>query len=309
MGENELRDELPDVAPLIMRAKHGKDEETCRAAGAAVIESLRTHGRYSAMIDLSLDPKTPPFLVEGARKSILGAAFIACKKSGTLLPMQDVATRQDVPLEVALHAGVSLVIRHAKSADWPALWAILKDARFHDEVRTEAGNALLSHAEAKLEFSTLLRLATEEGVTYEVKKPAGHLLIKLAVEVGNYPIIMALEKVRHIPVDIRIALENKVEEAARTAIGLAHAEGDSIILTDISKDSRLAASIRGRAMGCLNELSRAGPQVSEGVPDKEMTAELMYRLGTRAGAVRSSKTPSPSSERPTYKEPLSRPKR
>jgi hypothetical protein len=304
MAQTNPGDELPNVIPLILQAKYGKDEETCRAAGARVIESLREHGRYSVLIDLCKDVGTPPFLAEEARNNILAAAIVAGKNSGTNLPLQDVATRQDVPLEIALHAGVSLVMRYSEPYDEAALWGVLTDPRYHDEARTEAGTAICASAEKCLKYSTLFNLATVQAIPYDVKKPAGLLLIRVAAELGNYPVLLALSAQKSLPVDIRIALEDKVEAAAMTAIELAYAGKDHDILTDISGDNRLPASIRGKAKGCLHDSMHERPVSASGAPDPQMTAELMYRLGKGAGAVRSSIEPPP-----LEKHPISRLKR
>jgi len=309
MGENKPGDELPNVGPLILRAKYGQDEAICRDAGTKAIESLREHGRYSAMIDLCVDEDTPPFLAEAARLNILAAAITACKNSGLNLPLLDVATRQDVPLEIAMHAGVFLVVRLSEPYDAAALRGVLTDLRFHDEARTEAGKAIMAHAEKTRGFSALFDLATAPEIIYDVKKPAGKLLIQMAADQGNYPILIALNAQKTLPVDIRIALEDKVEEAARTAIELAYAEKDFAILTDISNDKRLPVSVRGRALGCLHDTVHEKPAAPADGPDKQMTAELMYRLGKNAGAVHSSIAPPASAERPVAKEPLGRLKR
>lgn len=302
--------ELPNVTPLILQAKYGKDEATCRAAGAKVIESLTSHGRYSVLIDLCKGEDTPPFLAEEARDHILEAAMTACKNSGTLSPLQDVAVRQDVPLVVALHAGVALVMRYSEPYDEKALWDILTDSRYHDKANSEAGNAIMERAEKELKFSMLFKLATDANVLYEVKKPAGLLLIKLAVEHGNYPVLLAMGGQKILPVDIRIALEDKVEAAAKAAIVLAYAAKDFAILTDISEDGRLPVSIRGKAMGCMHDSMRPTSQhAAAQLPDPLMTAQLMMRLGVSAGAVHSSVAPPASSERPTFREPRARPKR
>jgi hypothetical protein len=303
-------DELPNVTPLILQAKYGKDEATCRAAGAKVIESLTVHGRYSVLIDLCKDEGTPPFLAEEARNNILAAAMVACKNSGILSPLQDVAVRQDVPLVIALHAGAALVMRYSEPYDEKALWDILTDKRYHDKACSAAGEAIMNQAEKERKFSTLFNLATSPDVIYEVKKPAGLLLIKLAVEQGNYPVLLSLEGQKSLPVDIRIALEDQVQAAAMTSIELAYAAKDFAILTDVSEDGRLPVSIRGKAMGCLHDSMHPTPQtaVTER-PDAQMTAELMLRLGKQAGAVHSSIAPPVSTERPTFREPRARPKR
>jgi hypothetical protein len=300
---------LPSIAPFILKAKYGKDEETCRSAGAMVIESLLGQGRYSVLIDLCRDAGSPPFLAEEARKNILAAAMVACKNSGTNLPLQDVATRQDVPVDIAAHAGVFLAIRLSDPYDEKALCGVLKDTRYPDEARAEAGNAIMSHAEKELTFSTLMDLVASPDVIYEVKKPAGHLLIRLAVERGNYPVLISLSSQKSLPIDLRIALEDKVQMAAITAIELAYAEKDFSILTDISDDARLPASIRGKAMGCLHDSMHEKPASASGAPDPQMTAELMYRLGKGAGAVRSSIEPPPTPAKAPDAAILSRLKR
>ncbi len=309
MDENKPGEELPNVGPLILRAKYGQGEAACRDAGAKAVGSLREHGRYSAMIDLCVDKDTPPFLAEEARLNILAAAITACKNSGLSLPLLDVATRQDVPLEIAMHAGVFLVVRLSEPYDAEALRGVLTDRRFHDEARTEAGKAMMAHAEKIHGFSALFDLATAPEIMYDVKKPAGKLLIKMAVDQGNYPIIIALDAQKTLPVDIRIALEDKVEEAAKTAIELAYAENDFAILTDISNDKRLPVSVRDRALGCLHDTVHGKQAAPADGPDKQMTAELMFRLGKGAGAVRSSVAPPASAEHPAAKEPLGRMKR
>jgi uncharacterized protein (UPF0147 family) len=307
MVEDSPGGELPNVTPFILQAKYGKDETSCRDAGAKVIESLTRYGRYSVLIDLCKDEGTPPFLAEEARNNILAAAMTACKNSGTLTPLQDVAVRQDVPLVIALHAGAALVMRYSEPYDEKALWDILTDKRYHDKACSAAGEAIMKQAEKELKFSTLFNLATSPDVIYEVKKPAGLLLIKLAVEQGNYPILLAMEGQKSLPVDIRIALEDQVQAAAMTSIELAYAAKDFAILTDISEDGRLPVSIRGKAMGCLHDSMPPTPEPEAAErPDPVMTAELMMRLGVSAGAVHTSVAPPASSERPTFREPPAR---
>ncbi|MFH0884852.1 MAG: hypothetical protein V1861_04025 [Candidatus Micrarchaeota archaeon] len=297
MDESKPGEEVPNVSPFILQAKYGKDEASCRAAGAKAIESLRDYGRYSVLIDLSTDDGTPPFLAEDARKNILAAAFVACKNSGTLLPIQDVATRQDVSLEIALHAGASLIMRYSEPYDEKALWGILIDKRYHDEVRVAAGNAISLHAQKELKFMTLLALVTSPDVPYEIRKPVGLLLIRMAVEQGNYPILLALDSKKNLPIDIRIALEDKVEAAAKTNIELAYAAKDFALLTDISIDARLPKATQDMALGCLHDLMHEKAGSASDAPDLNMAAELMYRIGKGAGIVRSSIEPPPPSDR------------
>ncbi|MCI0503118.1 hypothetical protein L0Y65_00230 [Candidatus Micrarchaeota archaeon] len=306
----------PSPASSALRGNCGDDEAASRSVAEQVVESLRKQGRYSVLINLSKDARGSSLVAEEARKNIMAAALIACDKCGSLHPLIDVAIWQDVPLETARHAGEALVMRYSEPYEELNLFGILKDQKYHDEARVKAGKAIISHAENTLGFSSLCTLATGADIIYDVKKPAGFRLIQLAVELGNYPVLLALEKQKNLPVDVRIALEGQAPAAAEAAIRLAYAANDFAILTDISEDVRLSDQIRAKASGCVHELTKPAPRVaSPDGPDPQMAAELMNRLGKGAGTIRSEATlrssaaPLPSSERPTQKEPLSRPKR
>lgn len=151
------------------------------------------------------------------------------------------------------------------------------------------------------EFWALFKLATAPQTNYDEKKNAALLLIKAAVEHGNYPILISLSNEKILPVDVRIALENKVDASARTAIVMAYAQKDYALLTDISKDERLSVDIRRRAEGCLRDSLRPDPIPASEKSDPQMAAELMQRMGRNAAMAPSNA--SDRSERPTLKEP------
>ncbi len=298
------RDPASNFTSDILRAKYAEDEGVRRSAVAAIINALREGGRYSALIDLCHDAAAPRLLRDESEAAILQAAFVSVKKYGTDDALFDVATRQDVPLEVAMHAGLALALRNSVPYREEALWGIVIDPRFHDEARVAAGKNMEEQSASDLKFSVLFRMATVPEVPYEVRKPSALRLISLAQENGNYPILLRLQDQRFLPVDVRIALEDKVEEAATKAIESAYALQDFAILTDISEDRRLPDAIRRKASGCLHDSISDRPPRPDGPVETGKAAELMHRLGKKAGAVRTGTAP-PS----TRADPPSRLKR
>lgn len=307
MSDHSTAAGTPNIGHLILQCKYGTDTGRSREIAAELAEALVHDGKYSVLIDTFQDPSTPPFLAEMFRARILEAAFTAFRVSGSKEPLRDLATREDIPLDIAQCAGVALANAYDSPYDEKKLREILGDKQYHDDARVEAGKHICRHAQENKEFSTLFDLTVSADVIYDVRKPAGHSLIELAVASGNYPILLRLDAQKALPVNIRIELDGKVESAARKAIELAYSEGDFAILQEMSEDRRLPHSIRGRAEGCLFDLTHEKPKaVSDARPEDAaaelsrgpMTAELMYRLGKTAGTAHSSTNPPPSDRSP-----------
>ncbi len=263
------------LSSLAMRAKHSGNGAEKHSCGMELVAMLTEGGDYQGLIAAH---KCPDYLLpvrEKARDSILSAAFCRCKAVGSLEPLHEVASGPDVPNSVAWHAGMALFERYSAAADEEGLWKLLLEKGAHDEVRTAAGNRLLKNYESGPGFLGMFRLATGEDVIFEVKKPAGLRLIELAVEHGNYPLLLRLEAAR-LTMDVRIAMDGQVDAAAQKAIEDAARKGDFALLTEISEDKRLKEHVRERAERRLRGTFRD----DSGGPEK--ASELKARLARLA---------------------------
>jgi len=291
---------------LILNAKHNSDEDMRKKCGRELVSRMCERGEYQNLLLISRDPAFHSDTQDAASLGILSAVFNHCKISGNHAALLDVASDRDMPPVVRLHAGAALVERNLKD-DAGALSGIAHNPAFHEDVRLEAGHALMAIYMRSNSFSGMLSMATDGELPYGVRKNAGLMLIESALEAGNYPILLRFSAEK-LPVDIIIALEGKVDAAASKAIEAAYAEGDAPLLESIASDSRLSAHVREQAAlrasqicGDSHASGNAKPMEAgrhNTMPDCSMASEMTNRLARAAGAISSRAPPAPKPEGP-----------
>ena len=292
MGASTDPEKPAGLGKLILAAKYHNDDATRETAGLELAKRLTEAGEYDAMLRLCAQGGLSFEVERAMNNGVLRAAFIRCKASGDLEALHDLSSRPDVGLELAWHAGMAIIERYSSGPDEKGLHRLLF-GNCHDDVRLSAGNTLLRIYVQKEDYSSLLSLAEEENALLEIRAGAGHALIALAAQNGNYPIILRLGSSVAIPADVRNALEGKFEAAAEKAVNDALSVGDLAALEFMSKDHRLSERLRTRAsfvFGASESASRPGIR-------RENLTELEKRLSKHADAHRSTLRPGPKAVR------------
>ncbi len=259
---------------LILNAKHNSDHSQRLECGRELVGRMTENGEFGTLLLISRDEAFHPDTRDAASLNILSAVFNRCRRDGHFGAMFDAASDSGMPSVVKLHAGAALIQRIAKG-DEGALSRIVRGASFHQDIRLEAGHALLALLRASGSFTGVFSLATEGEVPYGVKKAAGHVLIEMAVESGNYPILLRLSREK-LPMDLIVAMEGKVPEAAFKAIEAAALAGDRCLLGAIESDARLDAAVRQKASMALGGPTSPAHAYA---PDPAMASEMVRRLG------------------------------
>jgi hypothetical protein len=274
------------VGRLVITAKYHSDEARRDAAGEELARHLAESGDYKLLSVLCTQSEFSDKARTAFQNNLLRAAFVRCKAGGDNEPLHDLASLSGVPDEIAWYAGMALLDRYSKPVDEAGLWRLLITPDCHDDVRMTAGMALIGiYAEAAdgPVFTKLLALATDEKVMIEVRAPAAHRLIDIAVCHGNYPILLSLGNSGSIPLEAQAALEGKADVAVMKALDDALASSDSTLVLEICRDPRLSDSLRLRIASRLGSTAWSPSETCSPGIGNETTGELGRRLAAAAG--------------------------
>ncbi len=282
---------MGDSVTLILNAKYHPDEASRELAGSEAVEYCIKVGDHVSLANISLDGEMPQTVRAAARKGVLPAAETRAKALGNDDPYFDVIETEKLDSSLRKGAAVILFSRYHAAADEAGLMRLCCSKQCNYEVRQACGAKLQRIAEDGCRFSLFFELTANPEVVYETRKSAGLRLLELAVEHGNFPILLRLGQVDGVPTDVRIELDGKADIAAQKAVAQAAGCKDTYLLQCIKDNLQLCAPVRARASEALEALARPEPSPLDGLPDNAMARELMLRLARQGGIAMQSEPP------------------
>ncbi len=284
---------LGESVSLILNAKYHPEEASRELAGREAVGFCLKAGDHVSLAVISADEGMPKQVREAARKGILPAAETRAKSLGSDDPYYDIMEMEALDAKTRKGAAVILFSKHHASADEQGLLRLCCSKDCNYEVRMACGGKLQRIAEEGCRFSLFFDLTAKADVVYETRKSAGLRLIELAVEQGNFPILLRLGQIEGLPTDVRIELDGKADIAAQKAVNDAAAQKDTYLLQCIKDNAQLGQPVRSRASEELERRSVPEPSPLNGLPSPDLARELMVRLA-RQGSVGMQSEPPPS---------------
>lgn len=278
-------------AALLLNAKYHPEAESRELAGMEAVADCASCGDIHSLAGLLADKENPPTprVVGAAKDAFLPTALKRCIIDGNDDEAIKALRNEDIPNPLRRELGQAL--QSLCQGDEAGLMRLSTAAGAPFDVRESAGQALQALAEAGHKFGLLFELTTNPDVPYPVRKSAGLRLIELAVEHGNYPILLRLDP-GSIPTDVNLELEGKADQAAARAVSIAVAAKDAYMLASLSEAKGVSEGIRRNASVAAAALATSAPLPFDGLPDGDRARELMTRLARSRFPPRSEPPPS-----------------
>ncbi len=288
---------IGDSVSLILNAKYHAEEGSRALAGDEAVAYCISVGDHMSLANMSVDADFPAATRAKAKMGILEAAGARAKALGNDDPYFDIMEMDSLDTPTKNRAAAVLEARYREGRDVPGLLRVCCCKPCNYQVREDCGDTVVGIAEESVLFSLLFELAANPEAPYESRKKAGISLIRLAIEHGNFPILLRLDQIPGVPTDVRIELDGKADIAAQRAVGKAIESGDTYMLQTIKDASQLSEPVRSRASEAIDSLAGPEPSPLNGLPGNDLARELMLRLARQGGVGMSSERPP--SIRPT----------
>ncbi len=261
-------DAVSSQSALITQAHHHGDEDVRLNAGVSLVNRCANVRDYNRLIALASDEGLLQAVRELARDGIAAAASERGYDA-----MHEVATRQDTPVSIRLQVAGMLFEDYFNDLDAAGLMRLASDERIAYDVRVKAGVNVVEGDAASRRLGTLLELVKNPKLPYEARKRAGESLMALAAIDHNYPMLLRLSTEDGVPMNIRIAADEKAESAALSALEDAHSRGDGAMIADMASDKRLPEMVREQADSLSQSIAQRSSMRPS--PTVEMVADAM----------------------------------
>jgi hypothetical protein len=277
-------------AALMLNAKYHTDPAQREFAALEAASECLGCGDTAALMSMITDPEfhLSGKAMEAAKRALPGAALRRAKISGDDGCIFEVLSHEGIPAPAKRELGMSALVKFEQSRDSAALMRLSAEKGCPFDAREAAALAFLRLAEPGPGFSLIFELTVNPDAPYSVRKQAGFRLIDLAVQHGNYPILLRLDHT-NCPTDVYLELEGKADIAASKAVQDGVSSRDSYLLKSIAGEIRLGAPVRERAGGAIAALS--GKDRLEPAAGGDLARELMGRLVRTAGLPLKSEPP------------------